>query len=144
MTGTFLKTFLARTNTEYKNKTIYNSRLIFQAIMAFYERECTIGAFVHLYQRKNFPQTFTIPTKLQTTLKLSKSNSLRYLQSSNTNHTNSNTDRYRQVECTGILSPKGRLWKWVTEHFQTEGKVQEIPSTFLVEPRTQSQLDIQT
>jgi len=59
----------------------------------------------------NFPQTFTIPTKLQETLKLINSNSLRYLQSSSTSYTNSNTDKvkYRPVESTGILSPKGRL-----------------------------------
>jgi len=52
MTGTLLKTFLASTNIKYKNKTIYNSCLIFQAIMAFYERKCTIGAFVHPVPKK--------------------------------------------------------------------------------------------
>jgi len=51
MTGTFLKT-LARTNIKNKNNTIYNSCLIFQAIMAFYERECTAGAFVHPIPKK--------------------------------------------------------------------------------------------
>ena len=41
--------------------------------MAFYERQCATGAFVYPIPKKLIFQTFTIPAKLQATLKLSNS-----------------------------------------------------------------------
>lgn len=127
MTDTFLKTFSASTNIKNKNKIIYSSCLIFQAIMAFYESECTTGASVRPIPKKLIFQTFTIPTKLQETLKLSKSNSWGYSQSSNTSYTNSNTDRvkYRQVECTGILSQKADCVNEWENTFKQNGRYRE-------------------